>query len=222
MAEAFTHRLIFLFFSDPLTPADAMRALEAFPEAQNAYLGTCDAHSDQAAMWTRNPTGKLTSGRLALEFSDAHIDWQRAVDVAAQLGAEVHWCKGATPLTPPLLTEETFSGTIQLCCFERREGLSDEALEQIWFQEHVQVALDTQNTLGYRQNLVLRSSHDPLDGIVEEHFSIEAASSLTAFFANGDDEVKMMSDIHVLTESSERLLDLERSSVIHMTEHRLR
>ena len=222
MAEAFTHRLIFLFFSEPLTPADAMRALEAFPEAQNAYLGTCDAHSDQAAMWTRNPTGKLTSGRLALEFSDAHIDWQRAVDVAAQLGAEVHWCKGATPLTPPLLTEETFSGTIQLCCFERREGLSDEALEQIWFQEHVQVALDTQNTLGYRQNLVLRSSHDPLDGIVEEHFSIEAASSLTAFFANGDDEVKMMSNIHVLTESSERLLDLERSSVIHMTEHRLR
>ena len=222
MAEAFTHRLIFLFFSEPLTPADAMRALEAFPEAQNAYLGTCDAHSDQAAMWTRNPTGQLTSGRLALEFSDAHIDWQRAVDVAAQLGAEVHWCKGATPLTPPLLTEETFSGTMQLCCFERREGLSDEALEQIWFQEHVQVALDTQNTLGYRQNLVLRSSHDPLDGIVEEHFSIEAASSLTAFFANGDDEVKMMSNIHVLTESSERLLDLERSSVIHMTEHRLR
>ena len=111
---------------------------------------------------------------------------------------------------------------MQLCCFERREGLSDEALEQIWFQEHVQVALDTQNTLGYRQNLVLRSSHDQLDGIVEEHFSIEAASSLTAFFANGDDEVKMMSNIHVLTESSERLLDLERSSVIHMTEHRLR
>ncbi|MDA8739114.1 hypothetical protein N9X89_03300 [Luminiphilus sp.] len=199
-----------------------MRALDAFSGVQNAYLGTSDAHSDQAAMWTRNPTGKLTSGRLALEFSDAAIDWQRAVDVAAQLGAEVHWCKGATPLTPPLLTQETFSGTMQLCCFERREGLPDAALEQIWFQEHVQVALDTQNTLGYRQNLVLRSSHDQLDGIVEEYFSIEAANSLTAFFADGDDEVKMMSNIHVLTESSERLLDLERSSVIHMTEHRLR
>ena len=199
-----------------------MRTLDAFSGVQNAYLGTSDAHSDQASMWTRNPTGKLTSGRLALEFSDAAIDWQHAVDVAAQLGAEVHWCKGATPLTPPLLTQETFSGTMQLCCFERREGLPDAALEQIWFQEHVQVALDTQNTLGYRQNLVLRSSHDQLDGIVEEYFSIEAANSLTAFFADGDDEVKMMSNIHVLTESSERLLDLERSSVIHMTEHRLR
>ena len=198
-----------------------MRALNTFSGVQNAYLGTSDVHSKQAAMWTRNPTGKLTSGRLALEFSDAAIDWQRAVDIAAQLGAEVHWCKGATPLTPPLLIGETFRGTMQLCCFERREGLSDGALEKIWFQEHVQVALDTQNTLGYRQNLVLRSSHNQLDGIVEEHFSIEAANSLTAFFANGDDEVKMMSNIHVLTESSERLLDLERSSVIHMTEHRL-
>jgi hypothetical protein len=222
LTEPDTHRLIFLFFAENPTRESAMRALNTFSGVENAYLGTSDVHSKQAAMWTRNPTGKLTSGRLALEFSDSAIDWQRAVDTAAQLGAEVHWCKGATPLTPPLFIGETFRGTMQLCCFERREGLSDAALEQIWFQEHVQVALDTQNTLGYRQNLVLRSSHNQLDGIVEEHFSIEAANSLTAFFANGDDEAKMMSNIHVLTESSERLLNLERSSVIHMTEHRLR
>jgi hypothetical protein len=222
LTEPDTHRPIFLFFAENPTRESAMRALNTFSGVENAYLGTSDVHSKQAAMWTRNPTGKLTSGRLALEFSDSAIDWQRAVDTAAQLGAEVHWCKGATPLTPPLFIGETFRGTMQLCCFERREGLSDAALEKIWFQEHVQVALDTQNTLGYRQNLVLRSSHNQLDGIVEEHFSIEAANSLTAFFANGDDEAKMMSNIHVLTESSERLLNLERSSVIHMTEHRLR
>ena len=222
MAEACTHRLIFLFFSEAPKRDSVMHTLESFPTAQNAYLGTCDAHSDQAAMWTRNPTGKLPLGRLALEFSETAVDWQRAVDVAKQLRAEVHWCKGTTPLAPPLNSGETFSGTIQLCCFERREGLSDAALEQIWFTEHVQVAIDTQNTLGYRQNLVLRSSHERLDGIVEEHFPIEAANSLTAFFADGDDEAKMMSNIHVLTESSERVLDLERSSVIHMTEHRLR
>ena len=186
------HRLIFLFFSEaPSATPRSDHALKAFPEAQNAYLGTCDEHSDQAAMWTRNPTDRLPRGRLALEFSDSAIDWQRAVDVAKQLGAEVHWCKGTTPLTP-LRSGERFSGTIQLCCFERREGLSYEALEHIWFQDHVQVALDTQNTLGYRQNRVLRSSHEPLDGIVEEHFPIEAANSLSAFFADGDDEEKMM------------------------------
>ena len=44
----------------------------------------------------------MSNGRLALEFSDTDIEWQKAVDVAKQLGAEVHWCKGATPLTPPL------------------------------------------------------------------------------------------------------------------------
>ena len=222
MAEPGTHRLIFLFFSESPERNSVMHALGDFPKAQNAYLGTCDEHSNQAAMWTRNPTGKLPCGRLALEFCDTAIDWQRALDVAKLWGAEVHWCKSTTPLTPPMRSGETFSGTIQLCCFERREGLSDEALEHIWFTEHVQVAIDTQNTLGYRQNLVLCSSHEPLDGIVEEHFPIEAANSLTAFFANGDDEAKMMSNIHVLTESSERVLDLERSSVIHMTEHRLR
>lgn len=222
MAEPGSHRLIFLFFSEAPERESAMQALEAFPNTQNAYLGTCDEHSDLAAMWTRNPTGKVPRGRLALEFSETAIDWEKAVDVAKQLGAEVHWCKGTTPMEPPVHSGETFSGTIQLCCFERREGLSDEALEHIWFEEHVQVAIDTQNTLGYRQNLVLRSSHETLDGIVEEHFPIEAANSLNAFFADGDDEAKMMSNIHALTESSERVLDLERSSVVHMTEHRLR
>ena len=81
MAEPDTHRLIFLFFSETPERDSAMHALDAFPEAQNAYLGTCDEHSDQAAMWTRNPTGKLPRGRLALEFSESAIDWQRAVDV---------------------------------------------------------------------------------------------------------------------------------------------
>ena len=54
MAEPDTHRLIFLFFSEPGARLGDVRA-EGLPEAQNAYLGTCDEHSDQAAMWTRNP-----------------------------------------------------------------------------------------------------------------------------------------------------------------------
>ena len=72
------------------------------------------------------------------------------------------------------------------------------------------------------------NAHDNLSSMVQVSITglarspIEAANSLTAFFADGDDEAKMMSNIHVLTESSERVLDLERSSVIHMTEHRLR
>ncbi len=113
MAEPDTHRLIFLFFSEAPERNSAMRALEAFPQAKNVYLGTCDEHSEQAVMWTRNPTGKLPRGRLALEFSESGIDWQCAVDIAKQLGAEVHWCKGTTPLTPPMRSGETFSGTIQ-------------------------------------------------------------------------------------------------------------
>jgi hypothetical protein len=68
---------------------------------------------------------------------------------------------------------------------------------------------------------VLSSSHRPLDGIVEELFPIAAAASLTDFFADGDDPEKMMNHIQRLTESSERVLDLEKSSVIHMTEQRL-
>jgi len=223
LTESDIHRLIFLFFAERPTRESAMRALDAFSGVQNAYLGTSDD--------TQRPSGHVdtkphreahqrASGARVLRRSHRLATRSRCCCATGSGSPLVQ--RNHTADTTSAKSGETFSGTIQLCCFERRKGLSDAALEHIWFQEHVQVALDTQNTLGYRQNRVLRSSHDQLDGIVEEHFTIEAANSLTAFFADGDDEAKMMSNIHVLTESSERVLDLERSSVIHMTEHRLR
>ena len=161
-------------------------------------------------------------GRLALEYRSNDLDLSVAYALTQALDGEAHWCLGASPIAHPLVEPSTFSGTLQLCCFERAEGVSDEQLKQIWFNEHAPVAVETQNNVGYRQNLVLSSTHNALDGIVEELFPIEAADSLTDFFADGDNPEKMMNHIQRLTESSERVLDLEKSSVIHMTEQRLR
>ena len=165
---------------------------------------------------------RLPIGRLALEYRSNDLDLSVAYALAQALDGEAHWCLGASPIAHPLDEPSTFSGTLQLCCFERAEGVSDEQLKQIWFNEHAPVAVETQNNVGYRQNLVLSSTHNALDGIVEELFPIEAADSLTDFFADGDNPEKMMNHIQRLTESSERVLDLKKSSVIHMTEQRLR
>ena len=197
-------------------------AVNKLPEPSVVHYAQCNAHSERASMWTRNPTGRLPKGRLALEYPSNDLDFSVASALAQSLGGEAHWCLGASPIAHPLNEASTFSGTLQLCCFERAEGLSDEQLKHIWFNEHAPVAVETQNNVGYRQNLVLNSSHSALDGIVEELFPIEAADSLTDFFADGDDPEKMMNHIQRLTESSERVLDLEKSSVIHMTEQRLR
>lgn len=215
------YRLIVLFFETIPDVNQVEAAVDKLPRPLAVHLAQCDAHSQRAAMWTRNPTGRLPIGRLALEYASEVLDWETATAFADTLGGEAHWCLGASPIAHPLNHAVTFSGTLQLCCFERAEGLSDPELEHIWFNEHAPVAVATQNNVGYRQNLVLSSSHSPLDGIVEELFPIAAAASLTDFFADGDDPDKMMNHIQRLTESSERVLDLEKSSVIHMTEQRL-
>jgi hypothetical protein len=216
------YRLIVLFFEATPDVHQVEAAVDELPEPSAVHFAQCDAHSERASMWTRNPTDRLPSGRLALEYSGNDLDFAVASNLAESLGGEAHWCLGASPIAHPLDAPSTFSGTLQLCCFERATGLSDEKLKQIWFNEHAPVAVETQNNVGYRQNLVLSSSHSALDGIVEELFPIEAADSLTDFFAEGDDPEKMMNHIQRLTESSERVLDLEKSSVIHMTEQRLR
>lgn len=216
------YRLIVLFFETTPKIDRIEAALEKLPEPAAVHFAKCDAHSERASLWTRNPTGCLPIGRLALEYAEDNVNFSVAFTLADSLGGEAHWCLGSSPIAHPLVNPSTFSGTLQLCCFKRAEGLSDGDLKRIWFNEHAPVAVETQNNVGYRQNLVLSSSHSVLDGIVEELFPIEAADSLTDFFADGDDPEKMMNHIHRLTESSERVLDLEKSSVIHMTEQRLR
>lgn len=223
-------RLIVLFFETTPEIEQIEAALDGLPAPIIIHFAKCDAHSARAAMWTRNPTERLPTGRLALEYADDELDFAAACALAEVLGGEAHWCLGRSPIPHPLTGagdlsrtfSDTFSGTLQICCFQRAEGLSNEELEHIWFEEHAPVAIETQNNVGYRQNLVLHSSHTALDGIVEELFPIEAADSLNHFFADGDDVEKMMHHINRLTESSERVLDLDKSSVIHMTEQCLR
>ena len=77
-------------------------------------------------MWTRNPTDRLPCARLALEYPSNDLDFAVASALAQSLGGEAHWCLGASPIAHPLDEPSTFSGTLQLCCFERAEGLSDE------------------------------------------------------------------------------------------------
>ena len=216
------YRLIVLFFETTPDINQIDAEVDTLPEPSSVHFAQCDPHSERASIWTRNPTGRLPKGRLALEYPSNNLDISDASALAQSLGGEAHWCLGASPIAHPLNEPSTFSGTLQLCCFERAEGLSDEQLKRIWFNEHAPVAVETQNNVGYRQNLVLNSSHSALDGIVEELFPIEAADSFTDFFADGDNPEKMMNHIQRLTESSERVLDLEKSSVIHMTEQRLR
>jgi len=220
MTEA-TPRLIILFFDTVPAPQQVLDVLQHDDGVTGALLARLDDRSRRAAMWTRDPMACLPQGRLALDISEISTCDALAERVVGMLGGVAYRCQTRVPIAPQLEAGVAFAGTLQLCCFQRVQGLSDSQLAQYWLNEHTDVAITTQNTLGYQQNWVLQGGDPCFDGIVEEYFPSEAGDSMTAFFADGHDEALMWGHIQRLTESSERFLDLERAEVIHLTDTRI-
>jgi hypothetical protein len=92
----------------------------------------------------------------------------------------------------------------------------------VWKDSHTQVAIDTQSTFGYRQNVVVRRlTPDTLacDAIVEENFPPEAMTSDHAFYNTGGDEALLQQHMSAMMESCARFIDFEKIDVIPMSEY---
>ena len=92
----------------------------------------------------------------------------------------------------------------------------------IWKDSHTQVAIDTQSTFGYRQNLVVRRLSDdtlPCHAVVEENFPPEAMTSDHAFYATGGDEAVLQAHMTAMMESCARFIDFTQIDVIPMSEY---
>ena len=99
---------------------------------------------------------------------------------------------------------------------EREQWLS------IWKGSHTAVAIDTQSTFGYRQNVVVRVLGEetrPFDAIVEENFPPAAMDSDHAFYNTGGDESLLQQRMTAMLESCARFIDFEHIDVIPMSEY---
>lgn len=77
-----------------------------------------------------------------------------------------------------------------------------------WMTEHTAVGIRTQATFGYVQNIVLEpvtADAPRVDGIVEEHFPIEAVTDMHAFYGSGGDDADLGRRVQVLMESVGRI-----------------
>jgi hypothetical protein len=92
----------------------------------------------------------------------------------------------------------------------------------VWQGSHTQVAIDTQATFGYRQNLVVRGIGEDtpaFDAIVEENFPPEAMTSDHAFYDTGGDEALLAERMTAMMESCARFIDFESIDVVPMSEY---
>ena len=95
------------------------------------------------------------------------------------------------PLVPPVteLNQRT-TGLANVALLRRPHDLDRETWLARWQLDHTTVAIETQATFGYTQNVAWRAltpDAPAIDGIVEELFPAEAITELRAFFGAADD-----------------------------------
>lgn len=94
-----------------------------------------------------------------------------------------------------------------------------------WQNVHTRVAIDTQDTFEYRQNLVVQTLTDDapaIDAIVEECFPAVAMNDPLAFFAAAGDEPKFREHLRRMMDSVERFIDRGELDVLPTSQYLLK
>jgi hypothetical protein len=130
------------------------------------------------SLWTQQCFGEQMSAALTL----LEVECER---LAAYLVTE------SVPLSAPEIESGTrTTGLANIALLRRPAGLDQATWLIRWQRDHTPVAIETQATFGYTQNLVVRAltpDAPGIAGIVEELFPAEAITDLKAFFGAADD-----------------------------------
>jgi hypothetical protein len=131
------------------------------------------------SLWTQQSYGKQLTEALELLAKQCRL-------IAAYLVTE------SVPLAPPIVESgQRTTGLANIALLRRPDTLDEATWLQCWHIGHTPVAIETQATFGYTQNVVVRpltQDAPAIDGIVEELFPLEAISDLHAFFGASDDD----------------------------------
>lgn len=123
----------------------------------------------------------------------------RAARLAAYLVTE------SVPLVaPPVPLGSRTPGFANVAFLRRPEHLDQAEWLARWQGGHTQVAIETQSTFGYIQNVVVRAltpDAPAFDGIVEELFPAEALTDFHVFFDTGGSDAELGRRMTAMTES---------------------
>ncbi len=199
--------------------------LQALPSLRGLRLALVDGAVAAAADKRMQTTGPLPDALLSLWLDDA---WKRP-DPAALLPALVSrscaWlvteAEPSVNATQPPGADSRVPGFCQVALLQRPPRLDEDTWLSIWKGSHGRVAIDTQSTFGYRQNLVV-CALDPdaplLHAVVEENFPDAAMTSRHAFYAAADDATLAANEAAMM-ESCARFIDFDRIDVVPMSEY---
>lgn len=205
--------------------ADALGKLGA----QRLQLNTAD-EAVQPAQQTRQVHGLPAFDAVLSLWLDSAARQYKAVEaclrdqvagLAAYLVTESEPLRNTRHATEP---GQRTPGYSQVVLLQRPPRLAHAVWRDYWLNTHTDIAIRTQSTFRYVQNLVVRSlscAAPPWDGLVEECFPAAAMTSSLAFYAAGEDETLLRSNRKAMIESCLQFIDFDRIQVIPTSEYRL-
>jgi hypothetical protein len=130
------------------------------------------------SLWTQQYYGDQARAAIALIEAESE-------SAAAYLVTE------SAPMPPPDPGDGARTpGLANVALLRRPADLDQATWLHRWHIDHTQVAIDTQATFGYTQNVVVRALTDdapPIDAIVEELFPDRAVSDPYVFYGAADE-----------------------------------
>ena len=211
--------------------AERMRTLPRALLAAGTHRGRINiADADVArATGLRQVLLKPQPEAIVQVWMDSAIARLRQRVDAALAGACDHFVPYLVTESQPIVNEEhparpgqrTF-GFAQVALLRRPASLAYADWLDIWHNSHTQVAVETQSTFEYVQNVVVRAltpEAPAIDAIVEECFPPEAMTDFKAFFDAPGDEPKFKANFMRMLQSVARFIEPGRLDVIPTSQY---
>ena len=134
-------------------------------------------------------------------------DVRAALDVvgARAPGLDAYRVTERVRLDPrPVADGERADIVAQIALLRKPESMSREDYLAYWLLEHTAVAIRTQNTVSYIQNIVeevLAGSSPPVAAIVEEHFPMASLTDPHELYGSGGDDAELERRMSLLIDS---------------------
>jgi hypothetical protein len=211
-------------FRDKLLQELAPKLLECDP--RRLKVCAVDEHVAEAAPYRMENTCPAMSGVLIIWVNTAvyrqAMEQLIAEHVAAYTGYLVTESEPLLSDSCGVAPGEKTPGMNQLVFLRRPPRLCVEEWLDVWLGSHTQVAIETQSTFGYRQNVIARSltyAAPHYDAIIEENFPQAAISSRAAFYdADGNEELYRQREKEMV-DSCVRFIDFDKIDCIPMSEY---
>ena len=116
-------------------------------------------------------------------------------------------------------------GFSQLAFLQRPSTLDHETWRSNWQDLHTEVAIKTQSTFEYVQNLVVRPvtrAAGPYAAIVEECFPIEALTDASVYFNAADNQAALVLHTQQMMESCARFMDMSGCDCIPTRQYEIK